>query len=343
MKHIIVLLINALALFSCATSKPNAWSQKSPNRYVGYVPIWEYDVEGFDDVFNAATHLNLSFFNADTEGRLTYDRRTAESDADLKEFIRNRQSHGTKVLFSIGGGLGDGNMYLIDLYRDVLKPENRKVFIDEIVMFIDEFGFDGIDVDLEHRCINRYYSDFIIDLKKALEPEGSLLTCAIAKYQGNLVSAEAYRAFDFINIMVYDYTGWGHKKPGDLGSTLHVQKELDYWTGKMKIPADKVVIGVPYYGYSWKMDSTGNLLEKGAHKYSWFVENYPEEIRYQDNFSVDNGDGTTTYYATNSYSTIFDKAALSRRYGGIMCWHLMNDVSSEKESMSLLVDKLFSF
>lgn len=334
------LTILVILLFSC--SLPNPISKDSPNRYVGYVPVSEMHLEGFNEVLDKATHLNLSFFNADQQGQITYNNRTTESDQKLKTFISQRQDKGTKVLFSIGGGLYDANMYLIEHYNKVLRPENRQSFINEIVDFIEEFNFDGIDIDLEHRCINKYYSSFIIELKNSLNPNANLLTCAIAKYQGHLVSAKAYKAFDFINIMVYDYTGLGSDKPGDLGSYKHVEKELIYWTGIKKIPAEKIVIGVPYYGYSWQMDDSGNLLKKGAKKYSWFVVNFPDKIKTMDNFTIENPNNTITHYATNSFETISKKTKLSQHYGGIMCWHILNDVANPQTSLSFMIDGILN-
>ncbi|MBN2652576.1 MAG: hypothetical protein JXR63_09340 [Spirochaetales bacterium] len=333
------LIIISLLVYSCAI--PNLNLKEAPDRYVGYVPVNNLDYEANSYLLKTATHLNIFFFNADENGKITYWNQSESQDTILKEFTAKAQSNGQKVLLSLGGGI-DENSPLISIYEKVLSDSNRTAFIKNLIDYTEQVGADGLDIDLEYKCINKYYNIFIQELSAELHKRDKILTCAIAKYQGVLLTQKTFAAYDFLSIMIYDYTGLGSDEPGDLGSFEHMEKEMDYWTGVRKIDAKKIVIGVPFYGYWWEKNPKGVTVDKGAISYNKLVSLFPEEIRTKDNFTVTKENGNTVTYCTNSIATIKAKAEFSRNYGGIMCWHLLNDSKDDSFNLSGMIISSFN-
>jgi spore germination protein YaaH len=311
-------------LLICSCAVPNMNLADAPNRYIGYVPLGNLDYEANSQFYNQTTHLNLCFFNADEQGNIVYHNQSDAADLELVQFVEKAQNNGQKVLISLGGGISDDSP-LIAIYEKILADDYRTDFIKNLMDYVNQFEVDGLDIDLEYKCINQYYNVFIQELAAALHTEGKLLTCAIAKYQGVLLTKKTLESYDFLNLMIYDYTGLGSDIPGDLGSYKHVEREMDYWTGLRGIDAKKIVIGVPYYGYWWEQTPAGATVTKGAISYKGLTDLYPQQIKTLDNFTVTKDNGNTVTYCTNSIATIKEKAKLSRYYGGIMCWHLLND------------------
>ena len=60
------------------------------------------------------------------------------------------------------------------------------------------------------------------------------------------------RVADQVRVMAYDYH-WSTSAPGPIAPVDWVRDVLDY--SLTRIPADKIVLGVPLYGYDWVGDT----------------------------------------------------------------------------------------
>src|SRR5690606_1671736 len=89
-----------------------------------------------------------------------------------------------KVLVSIGGGSASGDEAMKARYFRLLGDEHRAGFVLKIARYVQDHGFDGVDVDIEGPSINGDYGKFIADLAAALQPQGKLLTAALSKGYG---------------------------------------------------------------------------------------------------------------------------------------------------------------
>src|ERR1700752_994657 len=86
--------------------------------------------------FDLMTHINLYFLNPDTVGNINQDM------SALAPFIKEAHKHGVKVLPSIAGG--SRHPY----YHDILETK-RAMFINNLLLTVLKYDFDGVDVDIE--------------------------------------------------------------------------------------------------------------------------------------------------------------------------------------------------
>ena len=169
------------------------------------------------------------------------------------------------------------------------------------------------------------YGAFIKELAPALKAAGMLCTAALSKgYGGANVPADVLPLFDFVNIMAYDATGpWNPGAPGP-HSSLEFARENALWWVQRGLPADKAVLGVPFYGYGF-----GEAGKRHDYPYREVVQMWPGAENRDES-------GNTVYY--NGLPTIRAKCALvkEKALGGIMIWSLDNDAPGEKSLLSAI-------
>jgi len=174
------------------------------------------------------------------------------------------------------GGWNAGSKKFSQMAAD---PNKRQIFLDSIIPFIKEYGFEGVDLDWEYPGARdtidedgdkENFSVLCEMMAELLHEHGLLFTAALSP--GKTTIEKAYdiprisKTFDFMNVMTYDYHGWwennshpftGHNAP------LHgrVEEEWEESPGYMfsvfdtlKIwmdagaPAEKLLMGFAQYG-----------------------------------------------------------------------------------------------
>ncbi len=290
--------------------------KKQPFRIVGYVPIrgnLDSIIKKID--FKKLTHINVAFINPDSLGNMA-------GSVGLSNLIDKAHQENVKVLFSFGGG--NPPAYL----KELLKPGKRENWVANMLAFSDDFHFDGIDVDLEGDFIDGNYEDFITALSIGLVPKHKLLTAAVATWNGQTISDKALALFDFINVMAYDHTGpWNKNNPGQHSSYQHAVSDFDYWNSKRGVSADKLVLGLPYYGYGFGANIQDSFT------YGDILTRYPEAGKADSVIVPDQG---TIYY--NGVSTITKKVkfVLKKQGGGVMIWQLLGDATGDNSLLTLI-------
>jgi GH18 family chitinase len=273
--------------------------------------------------FKRVTHVNLFFLNPDTAGNYTQDFST------LEPFITKAHKKGVKVLFSIGGG--GPHPY----YHKLLQDDTRGMIVQKLVDIVVKYNLDGIDNDLEHGDIDVNYEDFNVELNSALKAHNKLFTAAIVVTDPDLFSDKTLAQFDFVNIMSYDHTGpWRPDKPGQHASYQNSIDDIDYFGIRRGIPAKKMNLGVPFYGYGFGPELTSKAISKN---YRQIVETYPGS-ELSDEIKIE--DGKTLYY--NGKPTIKEKTKLAMsKAGGIMIWQLGGDARGSKSLLKVINDTAY--
>ena len=165
---------------------------------------------------------------------------------NFRKFTSLKESHpDVKFLLALGGWLDSS----FPKYSVLLASKGRiSIFVAHAVTFLQEYGFDGLDVDYEYPTWaghghdapdtdRKGFTDLIKKLKSSFEPLGLELTAAVPANkeiidQGYEV-AEISNHLDAVHLMAYDMHSSGdttvlHHAPlyGPDGDTLTVDYRL---------------------------------------------------------------------------------------------------------------------
>jgi chitinase len=290
-------------------------AQTNSFRIVGYVPNW-IDVNSFTQSFDFSrvTHLNYAFQNPDMNGNLV------SSNTGLTALVEKAHANNVKILISIGGGSAADGIIKTNFLNLISSSQKRADFIRKIVIYINAFKLDGLDVDEEGPAINSDYGAFIKQLADSLKPKGKLLTTAVG-WGGEQIQNSTLSIFDYVTLMSYDYTGnWDQAHPGQHSPFWYAQKMINDYKAR-GVKKEKLCLGLPFYGY-------GFYKIPGSYSYKTILTRYP------DAWTKDQV-GDTIYY--NGLNTIWKKTKLAlSETSGVMIWELSQDINGSKSLLKVI-------
>ncbi|GKZ21587.1 hypothetical protein AbraCBS73388_007488 [Aspergillus brasiliensis] len=250
------------------------------NKMIGYYESWSarkacHKVAPTDLPLDALTHVNFAFayIEPTTYQVVTMDESTP---ATLFQDTTNVKSikQDIKVFVSIGGWtFSDNDTSTQPLFGEIAADATkRQTFANNVVHFMKQYGFDGVDIDWEYpgapdRRGNPEDTDnYVLLLKtmrEAFDASGStygLTFTAPSSYWYlrwfDLPNMIKYA--DWINLMSYDLHGaWDATNP--IGSIVQAHTNLTeiklaadlFW--RVNIPPSKVVMGFGFYGRSFTL------------------------------------------------------------------------------------------
>jgi GH18 family chitinase len=317
LKHPLVLLL----VFFLTISATSLHAQTPSFRIIGYVPNW-IDVTTFAQNFDytKVTHLNYAFQNPNASGDLVDD------NNGLTVLVAKAHQNKVKVLISLGGA-DSANPPLKTYFQNLISTfAQRAAFIHKIVVYLNKFKLDGLDVDEEGPAINSNYGVFIKQLSDSLKPKGLLLSSAVGWGNENIPNT-AFQYFDWVNLMAYDLTGnWDQKNPGQHSPYTYAQQMISDFK-KRGVTKGQLCLGVPFYGYGfYKLPGSFNYVDILA--------------KYPDAWGKDQV-GDTIYY--NGMPTIRKKTKLALSdASGIMIWELSNDAIGSKSLLNVIASTVDS-
>lgn len=294
-----------LSFFLCLALGP-AMAQTNDFKVIGYLPYYRFAYNSQIE-YERLTHVNLAFANPDMSGQLSLD------GQDPTPVIEAAHQAGAEVFISLAGGALTPAWEAA--WEHLMLPENRSAFIHQIMVYVAENAFDGVDFDLEWSHVNEKYSPFVLELRDSMDAHGLPLTAALpGTYRYPDISEEALAAFDWVNMMAYDLTGsWDPNNPGPHSPYSFALNSMFYWQGQ-GVPKPQLTLGVPFYGYNFGTSPVSSA------RYATIVGWDPA------NAWVDQVD--EVYY--NGIPTIVDKTELAlSQLGGIMIWELGQDDFSD--------------
>lgn len=316
-----IALITLVTIFSaCAKSSVPQQSTGEKQRILGYLSgkgSWQAAMNAAD--LSLVTDLSLAFFNPDANGIMA-------DDPELALVITAAHQKNIRVYMSIGGGSGPA--YL----KDFIAAPNRTTYVNTILTYAINNHFDGVDVDLENDLITDQYGAFVAELATVLKAKKLLMTAALASWNGSQIDNATLQLYDFINIMSYDKTGpWNLNKPGPHSPLSMAEDDFFYFNTTRAIPASKLLIGLPFYGYGFGGRAPQSI------KYKDIITAYPGAENKDEIVLPDSGH---IYY--NGIVTIRQKCTLakSKKAAGVMIWELQQDSKDEKSLLKAVAKEL---
>ena len=278
-------------------------------RVVGYVPNWNgsYTTWATRLDFSKLTHINLAFANAGNGN----NRISLANDADIAALVTAAHRAGVKVLPSLGGASGSDGL------TTHYAAANVDAFVDSIDQYMTAHDFDGIDVDVESPgSMGAPFGTFIQKLGAKVHAKGKLLSAAVAQWIQRDMPDASLAVFDFINVMSYDACGtW--TDACEHATYDQALGDLDYYANTKHVPKNKIVLGVPFYGYCW------GACPDGYNLYTDILKAHPDAWNKD---WIDQGGAKWSY---NGQPTMMKKAALAKQYGGLMIWEMSGDVAGD--------------
>jgi GH18 family chitinase len=281
----------------------SATSDGSGLAIVAYLP--DYRVDEYDPS-RAAGIDQLIYFSIEVEEDGSLDTsRLRDSGLELIDEIEAAAD--CETLICVGGwDRSDGFSAMSDDARA------RRRFGDEIIGFCDEHGFAGVDLDWEHPTTPEERHRFTVllqELRERLDAADLRLTVACAPWQP--LNNQAAEAVHRIHLMSYDDEG-RHSTPEQAITNL------EKWIAA-GIPAEKIVLGVPFYGRRFSEN------DRSSATYGEIV------TRFNPPPHLDEADG---YYFNGPDTMQFKcELAIDRDLAGIMVWELAQDSADEETSL----------
>ncbi len=257
--------------------------------YRNYYSLTDQFFETMDIIYCA-----FILFNAD--GTL---KSNASVLGSVQDYIMPKaKENGVYVVLSLGGGGSEPR----DAYVAMTKnPESRKRMIDNIIALINEYGFDGVDIDWETPSSSQapYFTTFVKELNAAIKKNNPhhLVTAAITggrwqPPQYDLKNSGQY--LDYINVMTYGmssssgnyqnalYTRNGYHntslKVGGGLSSCSIEESVTIFNN-YGIPNNKLIFGLAFYGVR-QYYSNGRWTSNGSISYTDIKNKYLNDSNY---------------------------------------------------------------
>ncbi|WP_309398679.1 glycoside hydrolase family 9 protein [Cerasicoccus maritimus] len=337
---------------------------------------------------NAAGEIEIIDTWADIEKTYGDDTWDQELRGIFNQYIELKEAYPhLKTMIAVGGWFDSDRFSTV-----AASAASREAFAQSVRDFVVEYQFDGVDLDWEYPAIATDVNSNVsaadgenyvllarairdaFDAQSAIDGKTYLISAALPagydKYEEINLDGLADE-LDWLNVMTYDYHGrWVSNRTGHNAPLYHnsASPDSDRYNASSTIQgyidagvsADKLNLGIPLYGYSWKgVPSTNDGLyqsatgtgvgtiadEPGMADYRTIAalvdaepsaEKWDEEAQVSYFYSATLDGGTFAGYdsprAVERKLEYVDDEGL----GGVMFWELSNDIRDYDDEDSII-------
>jgi spore germination protein YaaH len=149
------------------------------------------------------------------------------------------------------------------------NPDVSTNAIASIVKIVDEYGFDGVNLDFEYNLgkeivygAGENYKNFIVNLRESLNEVNPDISITVDIYGNGLIQNFPYKAEVFVDetdwliLMGYDYHVPASDHSGPV-APLYCSDEKSIMESieaglEKQIDSKKIILAMPFYGYQWQ-------------------------------------------------------------------------------------------
>ena len=252
----------------------------------------------------------------------------------IRELVGDAHRRKVKILASIHNTDRVQGVSRVELAHSVMTA-HRPAFFRNLFALLNEYGFDGVNLDIEHlREGDRdLYTEFVRDLAQRMHGQGKIVTVNVLgdarrePYSLDFDYPGLAGAADYLGIMTYDQFKPSEAAPGPVASLPWVEETLEKAL-REGVPPAKILLGIPAYGYDWTVGQPGaRALSYEA--VSRLRNQFKGEVAFHPRFRVPHmtytdakGQLHEVWY--ENARSLSQKLDLVRRYalGGILFWRL---------------------
>ena len=271
-----------LTLFFCAVTITSSFSTAKKKK-----PVIIAYVGGFRGLVNTdsiniwrLSHINYAF--VDVKDNRAWLHNEATDTINLRRLSELKMlKPELNILISLGGWTWSKN------FSDaVLTDSSTRNFANSCIAIMAKYNLDGVDIDWEYpgmrgdnnkfrpedkehyTLLFKYLREGLNDLSKSTQRK-YLVTTAVGASQSYIDHTEMDKVqlyADYINLMSYDYKGGNDTISGHHTNLYSSPDDLTHESADISVkafmaagvPAEKIVMGIGFYGKGWEMRSADN-------------------------------------------------------------------------------------
>ncbi len=331
MKKILLAITTILLLTNVSVA--HAFSTVAP-AISAWLPSWDFEkgkktIETYPHLFN---EISPFWYYLNDDGSIG-----VSTGGENQEFVNQLHTLGIKVIPSITNSFKDERATAV-----MADDAKRKDFVKRVMSVVKKFNYDGFDIDFEGlKLTNKENFVALLNLLATeLHKENKFLTVAVQAKSADpgpweTVQAQDWKkiaqAVDRFRIMAYDEHYSGSTTAGAISSKPWMQTILNF--AKTQVPAEKLIIGMPMYGYNWgeqektyavTFDDVEYLLKKFKPAIQWHEQDKEPFFTYvKPAAKAGDPDDNRTVYFQNKQS-ISEKWTITSQYpvSGVVFWRL---------------------
>ena len=248
-------------------------SRTSVKQVIGFLPYWLVKkAEVPFDVLNQLVYFGVTL---SADGNLLKRKTSQEMELGWHTLGLNetqnllKQSRAKKVKTILAVTAFD-NELIDNLTSD---PSIKDRAIEAIATTVNDYHFDGANIDFEYVFTKKFspqsgqnLAQFLKDLKFRLQQDNSQAIVSVDLYVNGVIHDQPYNitalseSADQVIIMAYDFHTQHSSQAGPVaplrsdGSFKSITEGLQAALRK-KVPLNKLILGIPLYGYEWQTTS----------------------------------------------------------------------------------------
>ena len=257
---------------------------------------------------------------------------------DDERLINIAKEYGTKAAMHIST-LDESDRFDSNLASNILSnPDLQEILYEDVRKVAKEKGYSAIDIDFEYinGSESEEYANFVAKLRTLGYP---VIVAAAPKtsatQKGQLYEGHNYRllgqAADYLFVMTYEW-GYTYGPPLPVAPIQNVRRVLDY--AVTEVPPEKILLGIPNYGYDWKLpfvQGTSRATSIGNRQAVEIAREKRAEIFFDEtaqtpyfNYTDASGEHIVWFENARSIKAKFDLVN-SYNLAGMGYWNLMRE------------------